>query len=36
MALKTLFLTCSFGILFGYLPANRAARLQPTESLHYE
>ncbi len=28
--------TCSFGVLFGYLPANRAARLQPTESLHYE
>jgi putative ABC transport system permease protein len=24
------------GILFGYLPANRAARLQPTQSLHYE
>ncbi|MBZ5646663.1 MAG: ABC transporter permease [Acidobacteriia bacterium] len=28
--------TCAFGIVFGYLPANRAARLQPTESLHYE
>jgi len=24
------------GILFGYLPANRAAKLQPTESLRYE
>jgi len=28
--------TCTFGVLFGYLPANRAASLQPTESLHYE
>ena len=28
--------TCSFGILFGYLPANRAAALQPTEALHHE
>jgi len=24
------------GIFFGFLPANRAARLQPTESLRYE
>jgi len=28
--------TCFTGILFGYLPANRAAGLQPTESLRYE
>jgi putative ABC transport system permease protein len=28
--------SCSTGILFGYLPANRAAQLHPTESLRYE
>jgi putative ABC transport system permease protein len=30
------FVACSTGILFGYLPANRASRLQPTEALHHE
>jgi len=28
--------TCFTGVLFGYLPANRAAGLHPTESLRYE
>jgi putative ABC transport system permease protein len=31
-----LFVSCLTGILFGYLPANKAASLQPTESLRYE
>jgi len=28
--------SCSTGLVFGYLPANRAAGLQPTESLRHE
>jgi putative ABC transport system permease protein len=28
--------SCSTGIFFGYLPANKAAQLLPTESLRYE
>jgi putative ABC transport system permease protein len=28
--------SCLTGLLFGYLPANRAAELQPTDSLRYE
>ncbi|MBI3483597.1 MAG: ABC transporter permease [Acidobacteria bacterium] len=31
-----LVVSCFTGVLFGYLPANRAAKLQPTESLRYE
>jgi len=30
------FVSCSVGVFFGYLPAERAAQLQPTESLRYE
>ncbi|HEY6248851.1 MAG TPA: FtsX-like permease family protein, partial [Candidatus Angelobacter sp.] len=30
------FASFSTGALFGYLPANRASRLQPTEALHHE
>jgi putative ABC transport system permease protein len=30
------FVSCSTGVLFGYLPANRASRMQPTEALHHE
>jgi putative ABC transport system permease protein len=32
----SLVVSCSTGILFGLLPARRAARLHPTEALHYE
>ncbi len=28
--------SCGVGVLFGYLPATRASKLQPTESLRYE
>jgi putative ABC transport system permease protein len=28
--------SCATGVFFGYLPASRAAKLQPAESLHYE
>ena len=31
-----LLVSCFTGVLFGFLPANRAAKLHPTESLHYE
>jgi putative ABC transport system permease protein len=34
--LAAFLVSCSTGLLFGYLPANQAARLQPIESLRYE
>ena len=31
-----LFVSCLFGLFFGYLPASRAARIEPYEALRYE
>ncbi len=28
--------SCATGVLFGYLPANKASKLQPTDALRYE
>ena len=28
--------SCGTGVLFGYLPASKASKLQPIDSLHYE
>jgi putative ABC transport system permease protein len=32
----SLLVSCGTGVVFGYIPAKRASRLQPTESLRYE
>ncbi len=32
----SLVVSCSIGVLFGFLPARRASLLQPTEALHFE
>jgi putative ABC transport system permease protein len=34
--ITSFFVSCATGVLFGYLPARSASKLQPTESLRYE